>query len=111
MSNIGYTKPKNAKAYFLALFTAFISIMPFSGIAQSTSDEPVLLSISGNIAGSDNSIIELDLKTLTSMEPTTVITSAPWTDGPTQYTGVRINKLLDHVGAKSDHFEALAIND
>jgi len=102
------TKRSSITRYFFLSVVALIATSPLNRVVA---DEPILLSIHGNIEGAANKVIGLNLEKLTSLEATTIVTTAPWTDGPMQYTGVRINKLLESVGAKSSQFEASAAND
>jgi len=71
----------------------------------------VVLSVQGNIEGQKNSVVELDLASLTKLKAVTFTTDQPWTNEPLEYTGVRINTLLQHIGANSDEFIAMASND
>lgn len=83
--------------------------------AASTDLDSIVLSIHGNIEcqkeGQKNEFIELDLLSLTNLQSTTITTKQPWTDGPREYTGVRISTLLKHIGAASSEFEAVASNE
>jgi len=79
--------------------------------ATDTNLHSVVLSIQGNFEDKKNEIVELDLASLTELKSTTFTTFQPWTEEPKEYTGVRISTLLDHVGAGSFSFEALASND
>ncbi|NND91954.1 MAG: hypothetical protein HKN42_13930 [Granulosicoccus sp.] len=77
-----------------------------------TPDGEVLLTISGNIglSNSENGA-EFDLAMLEQLGAESITTRTPWTDGPTLFTGVRLNVLLDAVMARSHSFRALAIDD
>lgn len=107
-----YVKPVQIRSsithYLSICIVALLSIWPVSNVIA---DNPTLLTIHGNIGSASNEPVTIDLKTLSSLQSTTIVTDAPWTDGPTQYTGVRINILLDSIGAKSNQFEASAAND
>lgn len=84
--------------------------MPIAN-AESAKLDSIVLSVHGNIEGKKNDIIELDLLSLTQLESTTITTNQPWTDEPKEYTGVRVSTLLNHIGATSSEFEALASNE
>lgn len=71
----------------------------------------VVLTVQGELKGQKNSVMELDLASLTKLNSTTFTTNQPWTSEPKTYTGIRINTLLEHIGANSSKFEALASNE
>jgi len=79
--------------------------------ATSTNSDTVVLSVQGDFDGQKNNALEINLETLTKLKATTFTTIQPWTEEPKQYTGVRINTLLEHIGATSTTFEALASNE
>jgi hypothetical protein len=69
----------------------------------------VLLSISGNInQHNDGKLLQMDLEMLEALPAYTFTTNTPWTDEPTEFTGVRIKHLLVYAGAGSTEFRALA---
>ncbi len=85
------------------------AIVSLSVVSAAPSNlQAIVLSIHGNIEGEKTDTIELDLATLTELEATTFTTIQPWTEEPNEYTGVRVNTLLEHVGAMSSEFQALA---
>lgn len=87
-----------------------LSIFTFNtSLADSQPEDTIL--VHGNIEGSADAKIEVDLNTLSALEETTFTTSAPWTDKPTEYTGVRVNTFLNSVGALSTSFKAAAGNN
>jgi len=93
----------------LLLFTLCALNISF---ADNRSEGTIL--VHGNIEGSTKdkkTKIEIDLDMLRALEKTTFTTSAPWTDEPTEYTGVRINTLLKSIGALSTSFKAMAGNN
>lgn len=72
----------------------------------------VLLSISGNIGHfNDGQSLKLDLDMLEALPSHTFTTDTPWTEEPTEFTGVRIKELLSYIGAKSSDFRATASDD
>jgi len=88
------------------------SVLALSMISATTTyAKEVVLRIQGNIEGQKNDVIELDLVSLTKLESTTFTTDQPWTSEPKEYTGVRVDVLLDHIGAKTADFDALASNE
>ncbi len=91
-----------------------LSLSGWTGIRASELPKPaskVLLTITGNISrfNKDDSV-ELDLAMLEQFEQVSFVTETPWTDGPTRFTGVRINQLLEFVGARSNSFRASALD-
>jgi len=77
----------------------------------------VLLTIDGNITVSnatvnDQPVAQFDLELLKSLGETTYTTSSPWTV-ESQFTGVRLNTLLDAVGVNHNAsiIRATALND
>lgn len=93
-------------------FIATLSIVgPLSIATADSVDNPVLLTIHGNINDTENGPIQFDIEKLAALDPTSITSNAPWVAGPTQYTGVRVNALLESIGATSNQFEAIAVND
>ncbi len=91
-----------------------LSLSGWTGIRASELPKPaskVLLTITGNISrfNKDDSV-ELDLAMLEQFDQVSFVTETPWTDGPTRFTGVRINQLLEFVGARSNSFRASALD-
>ncbi|MGB5559818.1 MAG: oxidoreductase, partial [Paracoccaceae bacterium] len=67
----------------------------------------VLLTISGNTRFSNSEHgAQFDLGMLEQLGATSITTETPWTDGPTVFTGVRLNVLMKAVGAGSSKFRA-----
>jgi len=107
----------DARKYFptwfltgLWLLTGLMLSLPAAN-ATSTMLDAVVLKVHGNIEGQKNDVIELDLASLTKLKPTLFTTDQPWTNEPKEYTGVRINTLLKHIGASSSEFIAIASNE
>lgn len=97
-------------AYTAALWVGALLCL-FISTATAVNLNKVLLTIEGDLDGQKNNTVELDLESLLMLEATTFTSKAPWTTEPTEYTGVRISTLLNHIGAESTQFEALASND
>lgn len=80
------------------------------GIAQPNG--PVILTVSGEIAHTNSDgTAQFDLAMLESMDPVTIETTTIWTDGPQQFVGVELWRLMEAVGAGADSLNATAIND
>ena len=72
----------------------------------------VLLTISGNISNTNSEQgAQFDLEMLERLGATSITTETPWTDAATVFTGVRLDVLLDAVGAKSSSFRANALDN
>lgn len=75
------------------------------------SDE-IILTVSGNIRNVNvGDRAEFDLAMLEALPQTTIATHTPWTDGLVEFTGVRIDRLLQEVGAITESFTAIALDD
>jgi len=99
------------RTFLLCCFAVLVLAGSAFANAGEVTDETVLLSVHGNVEGLSDKPLELDLKTLISMDATSITTTAPWLDGPTEFKGVRISTLLHSIGANSAQFEAVASND
>jgi len=114
-SSVGLSKLDTIRKFAALLVAGVVLSMPTVNVAD-TNLHAVVLSIQGELEDQNNDVqkkgvVELDLASLTKLESTTITTNQPWTDEPKEYTGVRINTLLDHIGATSSRFEALASNE
>lgn len=72
----------------------------------------VLLAIKGaidfpNVEGE----VHLDRAALEAMPSITYETNTPWSDGIQSFTGVRLNVLFDLIGAQTDTFVAVGLDD
>ncbi len=97
-----------------SLITLFIFFLHSGGALATGLATPkgdVVLTISGNIELT-NSVrgAEFDLEMLEAMGATSISTDTPWTDAKTTFTGVRVNELLNAVGAGSSSFRAVAFD-
>lgn len=78
----------------------------------STPSGDVILTISGEItADNGNGAAAFDLEMLQALEATEITTDTNWTEGVHRFTGVRLDTLLEHVGASGMTISAVAIND
>ncbi len=104
-------KPGIAVATYLTMLLACLNWQSVHSGELSKPSGKVLLTITGNIENTNApASVELDIEMLEQLENTSFVTRTPWTEGPTKFTGVRINHLLEFVGAKSSHFRANAID-
>lgn len=72
----------------------------------------VILTIAGVIGTTNQgNAAAFDLAMLQAMEPVTITTTTIWTEGPQEFTGVRLKALLDSISAGGKPVEAHALND
>jgi hypothetical protein len=73
---------------------------------------PVILSISGNIAiTNQDGSAAFDRQMLNDLGVTEVKTSTPWTDGVPAFKGVLVRTVLERLGAEGNVVLASALND
>ncbi|MFW2541811.1 molybdopterin-dependent oxidoreductase [Primorskyibacter sp. 2E107] len=74
--------------------------------------DPVILTITGAITNTTSGgAAQFDLAALKALGESEIVTETIWTSGVRTFTGVRLHKLLDHVGAEGETLSAYAIND
>jgi len=82
--------------------------------------EPVLLEIIGDIEHQNTTIdvdgtmqpaAVFDIAMLESLPVETIRTKTEWTNGVTEFTGVRLSVLLNHIGASSKHLFLQALDE
>lgn len=72
----------------------------------------VILTVSGNIRNvNSGERADFDLAMLEALPQVTIATHTPWTEGLVEFTGVRIDRLLEEVGAITESFTAIALDD
>ncbi len=74
--------------------------------------DAVILTVTGNIAetnGEQSAVF--DRAMLEQLGTTEIVTHTPWTEGEVRFTGVRLDQLLDAIGAKGTQLKAVAAND
>ncbi|MBS1164775.1 MAG: Oxidoreductase molybdopterin binding domain protein [Proteobacteria bacterium] len=73
----------------------------------------VILTISGSIKNTNNNtgVAEFDLPMLEALAHASLVTTTPWTVGPTAFEGVAITDLLAAVGASGSAMTVTALND
>jgi hypothetical protein len=73
---------------------------------------PVILTVSGNIAGAGaQQVVRLDRAMLEEIGTTKLKTSTAWTTGEAEFEGVLARDLLDALGAEGTLVVATALND
>ncbi len=106
-------------AVLLAVPAALWTLLPpVSGPVAADSQalaEPVgepLLTVTGAIARTNHDDVAVfDRAMLETMTPVTIETETIWTEGPQEFTGVPLSRLMEAVGAKGASLTAVAIND
>ena len=72
----------------------------------------VILEVSGEIGNlNTKGAAAFDREMLESLGLEEVATKTPWHDGVAEFSGVRLDKLMDFVGAKGHSVTAVALND
>ncbi|WP_027834188.1 molybdopterin-dependent oxidoreductase [Maritalea myrionectae] len=94
------------KKLFVVLTTMFLAFAPLSSIAN---EEKVILTIDGEIAGSEPRYFTL--KQLEALGMDTIVTTTPWHDGKQTFEGVPLVDLMEHVGASGDSAYVVALNN
>jgi hypothetical protein len=103
-------KPRNGIASFV-IFLLWFCVQTATSAELPKPNGKVLLRITGNISNTNSpGAVEMDLAMLEALEAASFVTNTPWTDAPTKFTGVRINRLLEYVGANSSNFRASALD-
>ena len=75
-------------------------------------NDKVILSVSGRIhAFNKNGSAEFDRAMLEALGMESFETTTPWYNGPVKFEGVRMQKLMQAVGASGDSVTATALND
>ncbi|MDA7423941.1 molybdopterin-dependent oxidoreductase [Thalassococcus lentus] len=73
---------------------------------------PVILTISGEIENTNvDGTAQFDRVMLRALDNAEIVTETIWTPATHTFTGVRLETLLEHVGAKGGLIKATAIND
>lgn len=96
--------------------TILVSLFALSGQARAnpmpapTGD--VLLTITGPLQMPNvGSEAQLDMALLESLPATEFTTNTPWSEEPQQFQGVRLDVLLDAIGAETMEFVAVGLDD
>jgi hypothetical protein len=75
------------------------------------SDKPIL-EVSGTIENTNaDATAQFDAAMLESLGMVSFKTKTPWDDGTVEFEGVRMDKLMEYVGAEGDQVQAIALND
>jgi len=93
-------------AIFLPAVVAIAAFMALPAYAQT---EPVILTIDGAIEGGKP--VDFTMSQLEELGTETIVTSTPWTEGTPTFEGVPMKVLLEHVGAKGETADVMALNN
>jgi len=102
--------------YALALTKATFIALCLTGVATATElPQPtgqIILTISGDIERRNaGEAAVFDRMMLESLGYVDVVTTTPWHDGKTTFSGVPLLQLLEYVGASGETIVAVALND
>ena len=98
-----------ARYLLITVFTLGFSVANAADLAPPVGR--VLLTVSGNIENrNSDDTVQFDRALLESLAEFSLSTTTPWTEGVTEFTGVRISDLLKYVGANSNSFRAHALD-
>ena len=87
-------------------------LAPAPALALDAPKGPVVLSVTGALANTNNaSGASFDLALLAALPQHSFSTKTPWYPQPRKFTGVLVSDLLEAVGAKGSTARALALND
>lgn len=95
---------------WLLVLTAPLSASQATPLAAPQGE--VLLKVTGNIAASNSGgELHLDREQLMAIDPRTVETSTPWTDGVNRFEGPLLRSVLEVAGARGERIRVRALND
>ena len=97
------------RRHFLALAAASALISPVR-TAAAEMDE-VILDVTGQLDPAHGPSLSLDRGAIEALGLDVVTTHTPWNEGRTRFEGVRLSRLLDHVGATGSTLRLTALND
>ena len=92
----------------LALTSPIISA---SGSWQDVPEQPVILTVTGELGCCPSGQALFDLERLKALPQVEVKTLTPWTDQQDNYRGPRLSVLIDSLQARGEWLEATALND
>lgn len=102
------------KSLLAAVATALVGLTGQAALAEDlpAPSGTVILTVTGDIAHTNApDAATFDLEMLQAIDASEIKTDTIWTDGDQVFVGVRLNKLLEHVGASGKNMAAVAIND
>lgn len=100
------------------LRAALISLFVFAGFSPALADSlpsptgTVILTVTGAIGKTNaDGAAEFDLEMLRAIDESEIETVTIWTPDDHRFTGVRLRKLIEYLGARGEGIRATAIND
>jgi len=72
---------------------------------------PVVLTVSGQLAGGREQVVQFDLAQLNALPQHSIHTQTPWYPGPRTFSGPLLRDVLSRAGAQGQVVHARAIND
>jgi len=104
------TNGRVAKILILASLLWFAMCSHANELPPVTGD--ILLTIEGNLSKSNSgSSLQIDLAMLESLPAVSFKTETPWTEGITEWEGVRLKDFMEFIGAGSERFLASALDE
>jgi hypothetical protein len=98
---------------FLAGGAAGYSLLRSASATElATPTDKIILTISGKITrrnSGDTAVFDRSM--LEALGGTSIETTTPWYSGVVRFEGVRLDTLMQHVGATGEHVTATALND
>lgn len=87
-----------------------------AGTALPALSGPVLLTVTGRIAGAEGTgdspeVAKFDAARLAALPRREFATSTIWTEGVQSFSGVELRSLIDHLGVSSGTLKITAVND
>jgi hypothetical protein len=96
----------------MALLGSLLLVMSASANDLSPPRGKPILVVSGKIKTTNvGETAVFDREMLEAMGTETVRTKTPWSDGESAFTGIRLDKFMELVGAEGKHVTAVALND
>lgn len=88
------------------------SAAPAAATALPAPTGPVMLTVTGRIAGTDGSgMARFDAAMLAALPRREFATSTIWTEGVQSFSGVDLRSLIDHLGVTGGTLKITAVND
>jgi hypothetical protein len=103
----------DVKTGLTGAIAAFFGLMgmAWAGPLPAPAEKPIL-TISGKISVTNkNGTAQFDRPMLENMGMETIETKTPWDEGKVKFEGVRLDKLMQQVGASGQRVSVVALND
>lgn len=101
---------RNSALALVMISAGWASAAAADDLPQPSGD--VVLTVSGAITQTNvGDTAQFDMEMLRSLGEVSFTTTTIWTEGPQEFTGVSLERLMDAVGAEAASLKATAIND